>query len=136
MDSTVGDPTRMLIVLAPVEKYALLFRKLYDLSLDYRARYGCFTFISFYVKAIRSDYLAQGDPKKRFCELMFYLGMNPTKMTDVILDEIVSKIDDLCVEHKAFRYMHTKTVKDAERRNKIDPNVFYAQEASVSLVSE
>ncbi len=136
LDSTVGDPTRMLIVLAPVEKYALLFRKLYDLSLEYRAKYGCFTFISFYVKAIRSDYLAQGDPNKRFCELMFYLGINPTKMTDGILNDIVAQIDDLCVEHQAFRYMHTKTGKDAELRRKIDPNAFYAQAKNVSLVSE
>lgn len=93
LDSSVGDPTRMLIVLAPVEKYGLLFRKLYDLSLNYRAKYGCFTFISFYVKAIHSDYLAQGQPDKYFCELMFYLGINPQKMTDAILNEVVSQID-------------------------------------------
>lgn len=126
LDSTVGDPSRMLIVLAPVEKYALLFRKLYDLSLDYRTKYGCFTLISFYVKSIHSNYLAQGDPQKRFCELMFYLGVEPTRLTATILDEVVSQIDDLCVEHGAFRYMHTKTVKDVTKRQKVDPNTFWS----------
>jgi len=127
LDSSVGDPTRMLIVLAPTGKYALLFRTLYDLCLHYRAQTGCFSFISIYVKAIQSNYLAQGDPNKSFCELMVYLGVNPKKMTDRVLDEIVSRIDDLCIEHQAFRYMHTKTVKDLGRRQKIDPNAAYVK---------
>lgn len=40
---------------------------------------------------------------------------------------------DLCVEHEAFRYMHTKTGKDPEQRKKIDPNAFYAKATNVSL---
>jgi len=121
LDSTVGDPTRMLIVLAPATKYDFLFRRLYELCLAHRTRYGCFTFLSFYVKAIRSPYLAHGAEDARFCELMIYAGVRPDRMTQPVLESLVSQIDDLCVGHDAFRYMHTRTVKDA-RLEKIDPN--------------
>ncbi len=127
LDSSVGDPTRMLIVLAPVEKFGTLFRQMYDLCLEQRQQHHGLTFISFYVKAIRSEYLARGDQKQSFCELMLYLGVDPKTMTDARLDELVSRIDDLCIEHGAFRYMHTRTVKDPERRKRIDPNAAYAR---------
>src|SRR2546428_11219662 len=51
-NSTVGDPTRWFILLAPAESYTILFRKLYDLALDYRASYSCLTLDSLYVKGI------------------------------------------------------------------------------------
>jgi len=41
-------------------------------------------------------------------------------------------MDDLCIEHGAFRYMHTKTVKDPQRRRLIDPNAAYNREASAA----
>jgi hypothetical protein len=127
LDSTVGDPTRMLIVLAPAEHYQNLFRQLYELMLEYRKQYKCFTFISFYVKAINSEYLNQGDENRSYSELMMYLGVNPKEMTGELLNEVVSRIDDLTIEYGALRYMHTKTVKDAERRQKVDPNAYYAR---------
>lgn len=128
LDSTVGDPTRMFIVLAPQAAYAELLKKLYKLSVDYRKEHKCFTFISIYVKAIHSEYLAQGNPKKRFCEFMLYCGINPERMTQRVLEALASQVDDLCIGNGAFRYMHTKTVKDPERRKRIDPNAFYGGE--------
>lgn len=125
LDSSVGDPTRMIVVLAPVESYPQLFRDLNNLCRDFRGRHGCFTFISFYVKAIESAYLKPANGTGKFSELMLYLGMRPDKMPDSLLESFVSRIDDLCVESKALRYMHTLTVKDSERRNKIDPNCLY-----------
>ncbi len=132
LDSTVGDPTRMFVILTPTDKYALLFRKLYKLCLAYRKKYHCLTFISVYVKAIRSDYLSQGVPDKRFSELMLYVGVNPPAMTTAVLEEFVSQIDDLCIAHGAFRYMHSRTVKDPERRQRVDPNTHYAQAAGAT----
>jgi len=125
LDSSVGDPTRMFIVLAPVEEYAGLFSRLYELFRAVRAESGCFTFISIYVKAIRSAYLSFRN-EGRFSELMFYCGVRPEKLTGAVLEELVSKIDDACIEVGALRYMHSKTVSDAERRRQIDPNAVRA----------
>jgi hypothetical protein len=127
MDSTVGDPTRMLIILAPAAEYPALFRGLYKLALEYKKRHKCFTFISLYAKAIRSRYLGRGNPDALFCELLFVPGIKPQNMTQELLESLVSRIDDMCIEHGAFRYMHTKTSKDPERRARIDPNAFYAK---------
>ncbi|AUX47995.1 hypothetical protein SOCE26_095210 [Sorangium cellulosum] len=129
LDSSVGDPTRMFIVLGPAEKFGPLFHRLYSIFLEYREKTGCFTFIAIYVKAIRSDYLAQGDPNKRFCELMLYCGIDPEKMTEPVLEEIVSQVDDVCIAQGAYRYMHTKTVKDEKRRSRVDPNAVRASTA-------
>ncbi len=71
--------------------------------------------------------VSNGDPNKPFCELILLVGIDPKRMTDVITDDFVSQMDDLCIEHGAFRYMHTKTVKDPERRRLIDPNAAHAR---------
>lgn len=126
LDSSVGDPTRMFIALAPVEKYSVLFYRLYELCRRYREQQRCFTFVSVYVKAINSAYLAHGDANKRYCELMVYTGVRPDRMTEEILDQFVSEFDDACIEHGAFRYMHSRTSNDPERRSRIDPNAQYA----------
>jgi hypothetical protein len=126
LDSTVGDPTRMFIVLAPLHAYEDLFRDSFNLMVDYRERTGCFTFVSVYVKCITSDYLSQGSDQKRFCELMFYMGINNKNMTEELLEEVTSDFDDITIKHGGFRYMHSKTVKDS-RLAKIDPNAYYAK---------
>jgi FAD binding domain-containing protein len=124
LDATVGDPTRMLIVLGPLHSYPTLLRELFGMLVDYREKYDCFTFVSVYVKSIHSKYLTR-DGNDRFCELMFYLGTNPTGMTDKVLDEIVSDFDDRCIKFSALRYMHSRTVRDPERLAKLDPNARY-----------
>lgn len=58
LDSSVGDPSRFLITLAPAEAYPTLFDKLYTLCRSFRTRHKCFTFITLSVKGIRSDYLS------------------------------------------------------------------------------
>lgn len=125
IDSSVGDPTRMLIVLAPMDRYEVLFRALHALLRDYRDRYGCFTFISFYVKGIHSRWLSRGKDLP-FCELMLYLGCDPARLTAERLLELVGAIDQLCIEHGAFRYMHTKTSADPAIRERVDPHAMYA----------
>lgn len=127
LDASVGDPSRFLITLAPAEAYPTLFDKLYTLCRSFRTRHKCFTFITLSVKGIRSDYLSNGDSNKPFCELILLVGIDPTRITDAITGDFVSQMDDLCIEHGAFRYMHTKTVKDTQRRRLIDPNAAYAR---------
>jgi hypothetical protein len=126
LDSTVGDPTRMLIVLGPLDKYEELFRRCWALLDGYRESHGCFTFLSVYVKSIRSDYLAR-DGYDRFCELMFYTGVHPDKMTTELLDEIVEQFDDIVIDCNGYKYMHTRTTKDPEKRAKVDPNARHAE---------
>lgn len=131
IDSTVGDPTRFLAVLGPVDTYAEQLRDYWRLFADYRDRHKCFTFLSVYVKSIDSPYLAQDQPGRRFCEFVFYPGIDTEVMTEDLLDRLVSDIDDRCVAAGGFRYMHTKTVKD-ERRRLVDPNTYYAERARLS----
>jgi hypothetical protein len=92
---------------------------------EWRDRTGCFTFVSVYVKCITSEYLSQGSDQKRFCELMFYMGINNKNMSQEILDLMTSEFDDLTIKHGGFRYMHSRTVKDG-RLAKIDPNAYYS----------
>jgi len=126
LESTVGDPTRMLVVLGPLDRYEELFRDLWNLILDFRKRTGALTFISLYVKSIKSEYLGHGTSEDRFCEFLYYLGMHQEKMTPAVLDELVREVDDFCLERDCRRYMHTKTSADPERRSRLDPNTYYA----------
>jgi hypothetical protein len=128
LDSSVGDPTRMFIALAPAARFSTLFHRIYGLFLEYRKRTGCFTFITIYVKAIRSPYLAGGGDG-RYSELMVYCGLDPDRMTAGVTESLVSRLDDLCIEEGALRYMHSKTVADPERRRRIDPNAPHANPA-------
>ncbi len=135
LDASVGDPTRWFIALVPSEVYPVLFPKLYALLAEYRKRHRCFTFLSFYIKAIRSDYLTNGGSHRYYTELILLPGVRPEKLTPALLESLVSRIDDLCIEHGAYRYMHTRTVKDPERRLKIDPNSQYMPVAGEAAAS-
>jgi hypothetical protein len=126
LDATVGDPSRMFVVLAPVERYESLFHDLYQLCLDERRQTGAITFISVYVKAIRSAYLSGSDTAARHCELMLYLGVDPARMTGAVSDRLVSRIDDLTIAAGAYRYLHSLTGTDPARRAAVDPNTQYA----------
>ncbi len=124
LDATVGEPARMFIILAPLDEYDELFHKGYQMMLDFRERYGCFSLVSVYVKSIRSAFLAGGGTKNQYSEMMFFNGITD-KMTPEILEEVAVALDDLTIEHGAFRYMHTRTSKDPQRLRKIDPNSQY-----------
>jgi hypothetical protein len=147
LDPSVGDPTRMFVILAPAENYEAIFHELYTICQRYRSDTGCFSFISIYVKAIRSQYLSQAylsqpylgqphanqpGPVEPFCELMLHAGIEPKAMTPEVLDRFVSEIDDLTIAQHGFRYMHSRTVKDTERRRRIDPNTHYADRFSLA----
>ncbi|MDQ6616801.1 MAG: FAD-binding oxidoreductase [Actinomycetota bacterium] len=126
LDSMVGDPTRMFIILAPLDRFDTLFQSAYDLMVEFRTRYQCFTFLSVYVKSIHSPYLAQGGSNDRFCELMFYNGIDNAGMTPAVTEELVNRFDDIVIANQGFRYMHSLTSSDPERRRLVDPNVYYS----------
>lgn len=132
LDSTVGDPTRMLIALGPLDVYEDLFREQWELMARYRDDHGCFTFLSVYVKSIRSEYLAR-DGQDRFCELMFYVGVNPEKLTEDLLDQLVDEFDDIVIKFNGYKYMHTRSSKDPERLARIDPNLRHAQRRAAMI---
>lgn len=128
IDSSVGDPTRMLIVLAPISEYRVLFTKLHDLLVRYRDQHKAFSFISFYVKGINSEWLSgDGQP---YCELMLYLGCKPASLGAERLAALIADIDQLTINHGALRYMHTKTSQDAAIRAKVDPHARHAGAAT------
>lgn len=129
LDSTVGDPTRMFIVLAPLDRYETLFGETYELMREFRRDHDCFTFISVYVKSIKSPYLAQGSDNQHFCELMFYCGMSEGSADPAVLDQLVNRLDDICIANAGFRYMHTKTSKDPVRAGQVDPNMYYVRQS-------
>lgn len=131
LDSTVGDPTRMFIVLAPLSRYEVLFRDSYRLMREFRQQHKCFTFVSVYVKSIRSPYLAQGRADDSFCELMFYCGIDRAGMDEAVLEDLATRLDDICIDNNGFRYMHSRTSKDPVRRAKVDPNEHYIKAGEV-----
>jgi hypothetical protein len=53
--------------------------------------------------------------------------VHPDKMNPELLDEIVDKFDDIVIENNAYKYMHTRTTKDPEKRAKVDPNARHAE---------
>ena len=61
--------------------------------------------------------------------------IEPLNLAVLIQDDLVSQVDDLCIKHGAFRYMHSKTVKDPERRRQLDLNSRFAQQASAAVKS-
>jgi hypothetical protein len=125
LDYNIGDPPRNFVVLAPMDEFACVFRKVHTRCLEQRRR-GAFSYITFHVKGIKSAYLSNGDPQRRFGEIMVVVGCDPQRFPLAALEEFVSDLDDLCVEHNSFRYMHTRTSTDLRRRDLIDPNARYA----------
>ena len=136
LDSMVGDPTRMYVILAPLDRFEELFRRSYELMLEFRERYRCFTFVAAYVKNIRSSYLAQDGEDDRFCELMFYNGLDNEGMTPQVAEELVNRFDDIVIANRGFRYMHSLTSTDPERRNRVDPNVYYSSRLGKTVTIE
>jgi hypothetical protein len=130
LDSTVGDPMRMFVVLLPLDTYTETFRDFWNLMIGFRERHKCFTFVSVYLKSIHSPYLARAGRDGRFAEFLFYVGIEPERLTPELTDELVSDLDDLCIRHGALRYMHSRTVKDPERVRMIDPNAYWTAGAA------
>ena len=128
LDATVGDPTRMLIVMGPLDQYESLFHAVHEHLAGFRARTNALTFISNYAIAIRSNYLAQGGTNNEFCALAFLCGTQEQGLSDAQLEELAAGMDDIAIRHGSFRYVHTQMSKDPERRRLVDPNTFYAEQ--------
>jgi FAD/FMN-containing dehydrogenase len=126
VDTSVGDAHRMLIVFAEIGLYEEIFEWLHDLCAELRDR-KLVSYVLMYVKSIDSPYLRLAhdggrNADQKFCEILLYLGVEP-EMTEKHLEELVERIDGMCVEKGAMRYMHTRTVGPSHPlRRKIDPN--------------
>lgn len=91
------------------------------------------------VRIIRIDkytYLAQAGPNQSFCELTFYPGLGTGGTDPQVLEELVTRLDDICIAHNGFRYMHTRASRDPERRAKVDPNVYWTRKAEQAELME
>ena len=131
IDHTVGDPARTLVAVAPVATLEALFHGVNDACVELREREHCFTFVSMHAKAIRSPYLGGGDPDARFGEIMLVLGLDRERMHDGLLAELVARVDALCIEHGAVRFLHTSTGDDP----RVDPNTPHALAAAASEIA-
>jgi hypothetical protein len=85
-----------------------------------------------FVKVFRSDYLSTS-PQQFYCEMNLFVGISKRGITPSELTELVDKVDEACIEHGAFRYMHTRTTKDPERRSRLDPNAHRAASAREAI---
>ena len=127
LDSTVGDPTRMLIVLGPLDRYEELFR---------RAVGRCSTATATATAASRScrstsrasaPTTSPATARTASASSCSTSGVQPDNMTTELLDEIVEQFDDIVIENNAYKYMHTRTTKNPEKRAKVDPNARHAE---------
>jgi hypothetical protein len=84
-----------------------------------------------HAKAIRSPYLGGGDPGARFGEIMLVLGLDRERMHDGLLAELVERVDALCIEHGAVRFLHTSSGDDP----RVDPNTPHALAAAASEIA-
>lgn len=126
LNSMVGDPTRMFVFIVPVDELDTLARTAWDTMLEFRAKHKCFTVISLYIKNIHSAYLAQNGKSDHFCEVLFYNGIDNEGMTPDVLEALAERLDDITISTGSFRYMHSRTSRDPERRKKVDPNTYYS----------
>jgi len=125
LDATSGDPSRWLVVLAPVDRYETLFHQLYEICRTERRRTGAITFIAVYVKSVLSDYLSGGEPNRRYCEVLLELGLHPERMTANALKRLVGRIDDATLANGGLRYLHSLASDDPAKRERLDPNSRY-----------
>lgn len=130
VDATVGDPTRMLIVLPPAESFEPVARELLDVCAEARGDSGAVGAIALNVKPICSAYLSGGREGVRHAELNLVLGVNSARMTAEVLAKLVDRVDDVAIAHGALRYMHTRTSADPQRRRLLDPNARYTEEGT------
>lgn len=132
VDWSVGDPSRFLVTFAPIESLEAVFAGVYEASLELRAHTGELTSLAIQLKGIRSDFLAPGEPDRVYVEILLVAGVRPTPQAAGVLRELASAIDSVCLEHGAYRYMHTLVSRHepAELR-RLDPAGRYAvQEVS------
>lgn len=131
LDSTVGEPTRYLVAIARQRNLEEVCRRLLAVLQRHRAEHGCFTVLTLYLKGIRSPYLAAGhDGDDRWAEVLFYVAIRPDRLPPDLLDRVVEDFDDVCLDTGSYRYMHSRTTRDPDRRRRLDPNAAYDREGA------
>jgi hypothetical protein len=132
IDWTVGEPSRLLVAIAPIEVLPQVFGDIYRAARYARSHDAGFTFVTVHLKAARSAYLAGGDPDRVFVEILLVVGLEPARLRRGALERLARRIDEACLRHGAFRYQHTLTSRRsvAEAR-RLDPHGQYEPVADV-----
>jgi FAD binding domain len=130
IDFTVGDPSRWLISWAPAATWRQLAYEQTELLVDLRARDRSLSFISLDIRPMRSSYLAHGGGDDRYVEILHFVGIKPERLTEERQRYLIRRLDELCVSHGAYRYMHTLTSTDEQLRRQVDPNTLWAELAA------
>ncbi|WP_051939866.1 FAD-binding oxidoreductase [Phaeacidiphilus oryzae] len=142
MDYGVGDPPRWLVSFVPADRFEEFFEQARGLLAAERARSGAVGDIAMFAKGIDSRYLAGdadtapppgGTPpaaSRRYAEVICFFGCPPDRMTAPILAGLVDSFDELTLRCGGYRYLHTLTTTDPERRARLDANTRYAAEAA------
>jgi UDP-N-acetylenolpyruvoylglucosamine reductase len=128
IDWTVGDPSRLLVALAPVESAEAVVSGMYEAARELRARTGGLTYVTIHLKGIRSRFLTGPDGEERtYVEVLLVVGIDPSRLAPSDMSSFASSIDAVCLEHSAFRYQHTLvSTRDAEELRRLDPASRYA----------
>lgn len=90
------------MVPAPHDHYEETLRRGHQVTLNYRERFGCFSFLGLCQEHRISD-----------------------RMTPEILNQLATKLDDTTIADHGFSQMHTRTSKDPGRLRQVDPNQQY-----------
>lgn len=126
-DATVGGPTRMFIAIAPAEAAADVARGMLEACGAAREA-GAVGPVALYLKPIRSPYLSGDRDDVRHAEITVTATVDPATMTESVLSTVVERIDDVALAYRAFRYLHTRTSEDPQRRRWLDPNARYGSD--------
>lgn len=124
------EPCRWFITWVPLESWREVASQQFELVTGLRGEHGCFSFITLDIRQIRSPYLAHGGAEDRFVEILFFVGIKPSRLTPAVVEDLVQRMDEGCAAHGAYRYMHTLTVRDEALRRQIDANTYWAERAA------
>jgi FAD/FMN-containing dehydrogenase len=134
IDWTVGEPSRLLVAIAPIDVLPQVFSEIYESARYARRRDAGLTFVTVHLKAARSGYLSGGDPGRVFVEVLLVVGVDPARLHSAALDRLVRRIDDVCLRHGAFRYQHTLTSpRSAAEARRLDPHGRYERDQQPQL---
>jgi hypothetical protein len=122
VDWSIGDPSRMLVTFTPLEKLQPVFDGIYTAARRLRDGTDELTYLSFQFKALRSRFLADGDPGRVYAEVLLVVGTKATPTAPNVVRELADAIDTVCLEHGAVRYMHTlSTHRGGDDERRLDP---------------
>jgi hypothetical protein len=148
LDYGVGDPPRWLVSFVPADRFEEFFEQARALLVAERARSGALGDLAMFAKGIDSRYLAGdadtppprgGTPpaaSRRYAEVICFFGCPRGRMTAPILAGLVDAFDELTLRCSGYRYLHTLTTAEPDRRARLDANTRYSAQAAPTRKAE